>query len=289
MVHRIAFRLALPALMLAGCAAPAPSVRDTGRPSTAVIPTSPLQGFRWRAVEIGGQPVVAGSEVYIRFAGETVQGHAGCNGFGGRHRLEGPTRISFGTLASTRMGCFSDEIADQEARFHRLLRGSVNYAVEARGPEDVRLTLRVADGGSLVFRREPWTEPAPKGPPPPPFPRTAQAAILDRDWQAVTIFGTPVAAGSAVSLRFAGGRVTGHGGCNQFSGAVDFDPGPYEQKLRFGALAATRMACADPRLQAQEQALLEALRGTFIYSIDARGVLTLTAANTRTIVLRPAG
>jgi heat shock protein HslJ len=69
--------------------------------------------------------------------------------------------------------------------------------------------------------------------------------LIGTTWVAVDLAGLPVPADPAARrpvLEFvAGGRVAGRDGCNRFSG-------PYRQqgdRLSFGALAVTRMACPD--------------------------------------------
>lgn len=58
-------------------------------------------------------------------------------------------------------------------------------------------------------------------------------------------------------------RASGNGGCNLFSG-------PYTRSgasLRFGALVATRRACADEAATRQEAAYLQALQSTTRYAV----------------------
>ena len=58
-------------------------------------------------------------------------------------------------------------------------------------------------------------------------------------------------------IAFADGRVSGRAGCNSFSG-------PYSRigdRLEFGVLAATRMACLDPQMEHERRAFA-ILRGS---------------------------
>jgi heat shock protein HslJ len=58
--------------------------------------------------------------------------------------------------------------------------------------------------------------------------------------------------------------VTGSTGCNTFGG-------PFERsgdRLRFGELISTRMACVDPAAARQEQALVSALDATERFTIS---------------------
>ena len=68
-----------------------------------------------------------------------------------------------------------------------------------------------------------------------------------------------------------GGAVSGSTGCNTFSGAVTIDG----SELSFGPLVTTRMACADPAANAQEEAFLTAMDGVSGYTVDDQGRLVL--------------
>ena len=110
-------------------------------------------------------------------------------------------------------------------------------------------------------------------------------ALLTGEWQAVEINGQPVVSPGGArrpSLNFQpdSGRVTGTGGCNRLAG-------PFTQSgssLKFGALAMTRMACADGALNTQETAFSAALRDTDQYVI-ANDTLTLLQGTARRVRL----
>ena len=99
------------------------------------------------------------------------------------------------------------------------------------------------------------------------------APLSGTSWTLVELNGQPVLpAGEPLTLNFAADeqRVSGNGGCNQFSG-------PYTQNgdsLDIGPLIATRRACVDPAANAQETAYFQALESTTRYSIE-RGQLVL--------------
>ena len=102
----------------------------------------------------------------------------------------------------------------------------------------------------------------------------APPPILDITWKAESIAGTPVARGSVSSLSIgADMRAGGRGGCNSwFAQAAVSDA-----SLAFSAVAATRMACLDDALTAQETAFFNALAQTRFYRL-ADGHLTLLDA-----------
>lgn len=89
---------------------------------------------------------------------------------------------------------------------------------------------------------------------------------VDGAWKVVSI---GAAAVSGPTLTIEGGKASGFGGCNRFGGSVDVDGAT----LRFGPLAATRMACDQLAL---EQSYFDALGGVRGYKIDG-DKLTLTS------------
>lgn len=68
------------------------------------------------------------------------------------------------------------------------------------------------------------------------------------------------------------GRVTGHSGCNSFSGTYAADDG----EIEFGALVSTRRACAAEALMMQEQRVLNSLNAVASYAFNEHGALILT-------------
>lgn len=73
-----------------------------------------------------------------------------------------------------------------------------------------------------------------------------------------------------LELHVSDGRAMGFGGCNQFNGAAAFE----RDTIRFGALAATRMACIGAGGDV-ENGLFEVLKGAVGYRLDG---LSLTLA-----------
>lgn len=81
------------------------------------------------------------------------------------------------------------------------------------------------------------------------------------------------AARRGFSARFAGGRVEGSSGCNQYTGGYTLGG----DRLSLGPLAGTRMACPET-VMALEQHFLAAFRGTLVVAIDGDR-LTLSPAS----------
>lgn len=103
-----------------------------------------------------------------------------------------------------------------------------------------------------------------------------RAKLWPSAWVGSEIGGVLLIAGSTVSLAFdATGKVSGSATCNRFSGQARIEG----EKLTFGPMAVTRMACAGEGLNAQEAAFLKALEGAERAVIAADGSLEVYGAN----------
>ena len=113
------------------------------------------------------------------------------------------------------------------------------------------------------------------------------AKLSGSDWKLVSYgppsMQTPAVPNVAAKLTFgADGSMTGTLGCNSLGGSYTVK----DDKITFGSIVSTMMACADPQMK-QEGAALEVLKGTVefklsgstltITSADGSGVLTFTA------------
>ena len=104
---------------------------------------------------------------------------------------------------------------------------------------------------------------------------TTRVATMDlpgSTWELVAMDGEAPAGDAAPTLAFdEQGAVSGSTGCNTFSGEVAIDG----NDLSFGPLVTTRMACADPAANAQEEAFLSAMERVSAYTVDEQGRLVL--------------
>ena len=101
------------------------------------------------------------------------------------------------------------------------------------------------------------------------------SSLADTGWAIVAIGGENVAQAEDYHLQFSAGRIHGQAGCNRFSG-------PYREAIRTltpGPMAATRMACPEPRMR-HERDVLDLLSGPvrFFYPDGDSLVLTGRAA-----------
>lgn len=111
--------------------------------------------------------------------------------------------------------------------------------------------------------------------PPPQAPVPAASdPLAGHSWQIREIAGHGVVDGSAPTLAFAEGRVSGNGSCNRYMGQYQLSGGDH---LTLSGLASTMMACPAPLLQ-QEDRLLDLLADVRSYAV-AGEVLTLTTAD----------
>ena len=105
------------------------------------------------------------------------------------------------------------------------------------------------------------------------------APIANSTWTIASIDGMPVgqAADEArYRISFGADRVSGRAGCNSFSG-------PYSRigdRLEFGPLAATRMACPEPSMEHERRAFAILGGGVELRS-DAAGSLVLSGPGGR--------
>lgn len=96
--------------------------------------------------------------------------------------------------------------------------------------------------------------------------------LTQDDWVATTIAGKPVISPGRVTLSFAEGRVSGRGGCNHYSGPVEYGRGA----IKVGPLISTKMACMEAGLMQQESAYLNTLQAAERYAVSGDGRLTIT-------------
>jgi heat shock protein HslJ len=111
-----------------------------------------------------------------------------------------------------------------------------------------------------------------------PVPATPAVALEGTEWRLVDIGGQPSPAGAdstrhpGFTLLADGRKVQGSAGCNRMTGTYKLDG----DKLKFGPLATTRMAC--PAMET-ETAFLKALEATTRYEVSGSS-LTLYGADT---------
>ncbi len=79
---------------------------------------------------------------------------------------------------------------------------------------------------------------------------TASPQLAGSEWRPTEIGGAGVPAEPEMFVRFGGeGRLEGHGGCNGFFGSYELKG----DKIEIGPLGATRMACPEPIMDAEQR------------------------------------
>lgn len=106
---------------------------------------------------------------------------------------------------------------------------------------------------------------------------SAPAAIEGSAWRLTQLPGTQSAAlaqlSRPVTARFESGRLTGFGGCNNFSGSYSLDG----NRLTVGPVASTQMACPEPGAST-EAAFQKALTGSLDLALDGDHLSATTAS-----------
>lgn len=129
---------ALPALLLAACAAPAPALRE-------------LRGA-WRIEQARTEPIYDKRLARLDFHPDgTLSGHTSCNRLSGRYQLDGD-RLAVGHVATTRSACPRLQM-EQEDRILSALEAAHTARVRADG----LLELRDEDGRG-VLRATRWSD-----------------------------------------------------------------------------------------------------------------------------------
>jgi len=110
-------------------------------------------------------------------------------------------------------------------------------------------------------------------------PRVAQANPFSGRWRLVSMAGIEPGVPSQdmrLTAEFVGDRLSGFGGCNQFTGRYQAT----SSQLSVSPLASTQRAC-EGFLMSQEFRYLTALQGAQRYEIDAQGTLIVFYQNER--------
>lgn len=241
---------------------------------TAGAQTIPLTGTTWtlsRAV-MGGQEfqIAPGATApSLRLDGRDATGTTGCNSLWGPYNLRNDA-FRFGPLATTRQDCPSG-LAGRETQLLNTLRGVTRFEVG-----NGTLTLFAADRDRLVFRSGRASSAPESSAPEAPMK-------LDGTWTLSGGTALRPVVGSLPSLTFAGGRLSGTGGCNRLTSSFRLEG----EKLSLEPVASTRMLCA-PAVNNQEAALLRFLGGGVLRTQVQGNELTLTDTAGKTLIFRRA-
>lgn len=118
-------------------------------------------------------------------------------------------------------------------------------------------------------------------------------ALEGSEWVLQELNGSPLIAGSNITLEFAGGEVSGYAGCNAYGGPYTLEAA----SLAIPQVGMTRRACPEPAgVMEQENAFAQALHSSATYTAqgdrlelaDSSGQVVLAFARQATANLDPA-
>jgi heat shock protein HslJ len=213
-----------------------PTSKPGSIPSTATTTqdtTAGLAGTSWRLVKFEGgdgltlTPDDKGKYTVAFGTDGRVSARIDCNRGSGTWTSSAPSQLEFGPLALTRAMCPPGSLHDRIVKHWPYFR---SYVLK-----DGHLFLSLmADGG--IYELEPAAQ----------EDRTATKSPANTYWKLVQLGDTPVVVPPRqpephLILDAPTRRATGSGGCNRFSGGYTLSG----DRLSFGSLAATLMACAE--------------------------------------------
>lgn len=109
------------------------------------------------------------------------------------------------------------------------------------------------------------------------------AEITGISWRPVTVGSAAIPEDSGIFILFeVDGSITGHGGCNRFSGSLEKS----DSGIGVGQLASTRMACSD-EIMNRELAFMEAVQQTTDFSSDGNRANLLDSEGNVIVTLVP--
>jgi heat shock protein HslJ len=105
---------------------------------------------------------------------------------------------------------------------------------------------------------------------------TVQTGLAGTAWVLEDLAGAGVVERDRATLEFDdAGRASGNGSCNRFSGPVTLSG----DRISFGPLMSTKMACVEDALTAQEMKYLEALGAAERYAVEDSTLLIYRAGD----------
>lgn len=264
------------ALVLAGCAAPAPTAAPAAAASTTVAgtveaaqetaATIALVGTEWQLESIyGGEaaiPVVPGTKPTLGFAVDRYMGFGGCDYFVGAYLAKEDNGLDIQQPAITTGGCINEPKAmEQQGTYVTSLRNVISYA-----EKDGKLELYTT-GDQVLMTMVPLQS----------VPLEVTTWDLSFYYDAELAAWKPVMPGARITAKFDGQQVSGNAGCNDYSAKYTLS----NDRLTVDAIAVTNKTCAAPEgVMEQEQGYLAMLKTAGWLQKYPRSVQMFTADNT---------
>jgi heat shock protein HslJ len=123
--------------LLAACATTAAEPSPTASPA--------LQGTEWVLLSLGGDDLLEGTQITLRFGESALDGSAGCNSYGGGY-IASEERLQVSDVYATEMACMEPAgVMDQEQGYLAALNAADSYELE-----DDRLLVFDASGAQIL-------------------------------------------------------------------------------------------------------------------------------------------
>lgn len=242
-------------LLLAAALTGLPLIGSRPLMPPALAEPAPLTGS-WMLQSFGDAadptPVLPATPVTATFADGAVSGSAGCNAYRSTYQTQ-RRRLVIGPAATTRKFCAA-AIMEQESTFLAALQTTRKYRIDEQGQLQIRYLT--ADGIQVLT----FTPPV------------ATVPLAGTTWKVAEWADRP--SGPIVATLTANfsdsGKISGSGGCNNFSGAYQTTG----NTLTIGILISTLRACIIDVSQ-QESAYFAALQTVSRYEINDQGQLQI--------------
>lgn len=248
---------ALLALLLAACQpvtepTPAPDPDESSAQAETAAQAAAIVDTTWTVQSFGDVenpiPGVDGAYPSLNVLLGRYNGYTGCNFFVGTYTADGES-VRFDPPAVTRGICADDALRQQQDAFLTVLVTIDRYAFDGQ-------SIRLFAGDRQLMTLEPLQ--------PVPFEGTTwNYRFFQGDmpnWQ-------PILPDTTITAVFEGDTISGSAGCNQYNGPVTRNG----DEIAVGALATTRMLCADEVMQ-QEERYLAALQSAVSVRESARSL-----------------
>lgn len=257
--------LALLVLTIAGCGGstrndPTAEATATAAAQAAIAANLRLAGTAWEVAHFfGPDPQVAvlpDTRLSTVFMADRYAGFAGCNWYLGVYYVD-ETALTFESPASTYVVCADEAVNQQESQFFSTMANTIAHKFEgeqllAYTSED-QLLITYSPAEPVPFEGTPWS---------------LKFIAADDDIAAVIPF-------TAVTATFAEDRITGSGGCSEYSASYTRD----EQAMTISDIQVTQAQCSDPNgIMEQEAVFLQSLANVVAYE-QAGGMLMLFDAS----------
>ena len=112
------------------------------------------------------------------------------------------------------------------------------------------------------------------------------SALVDTEWELVSLHGGTLIEGRKITLRFGDGSVEGSGGCNTYGGSYAAS----KESLKLSGVYRTEMACVEPEgIMKQETGYFEALNNVVRYRAEGERLELLDQSGESILVYVAAG